>query len=110
MTDFWPAVVEFVNATQVLDQLRTVDLRGLFTNWYFLIPLIVVIGYNLYKQAFTNLVLVGLGFGLWAFTGSPYMQNLVVDGQLDIGKILPVAAVWVVAIAIAVYLLFMRSD
>lgn len=110
MADLWAAIVEFVNATQIPDQFSAVDIRGLFVNPYFLVPLFLVTGYNLYKQAFTNIVLMVLALGLWAFSGSSYMQDLVVNGEMDIGKILPVAAVWVVSIAIAVYLLFMRSD
>ena len=38
------------------------------------------------------------------------MQGLVINGELQIGKILPVAGVWLLAVATAIYLLFMRSD
>lgn len=110
MPEFFGSIIEFINNTNVPDQFREVDAAGLFTNPWFLVPFVCFICYNLYKQALNTLVLTGLGFGLWLFTGSPYMEGMIVKGELQLGKVLPVAAVFVVAIAIAVYFVFMRSD
>jgi len=110
MTEFLGQIVDFLNSTNVPQQLREVDAKGLFTNTWFLVPLIAFICYNLYKQAMNTLVVTGLGFGLWLFSGSRYMDGMVVEGQLQLGKVLPVAGVFIGALAIAVYFLFMRSD
>jgi len=110
MTGFLGQIVDFLNSTNVPQQFREVDPKALFTNVWFLAPFIAFICYNLYKQATNTLVLTGLGFGLWLFSGSSYMEGLVVGNQLQLGKVLPVAGVFIGAIAIAVYFLFMRSD
>ena len=110
MTDFLGKIATFVESTKLQEQVRAVDVHGLFTNPYFLIPFICCIAYLLYKQAFTKLALIGIAIGLWVFSGSSFMQGLIVNGELQLGKILPVAGVWLLAVATAVYLLFMRSD
>jgi len=110
MTEFLGQIADFFNSTNVPQQFREVDVKGLFTNAWFLVPFIAFILYNLYKQSVDTLVLTGLGFGLWLFSGSHYMEGLVVNGYLQLGKVLPVAGVFVGAIAIAIYFLFMRSD
>ena len=110
MTEFLGQIVDFLNSTNVPQQFREVDAKGLFTNTWFLVPFISFICYNLYKQALNTLIMTGLGFGLWLFSGSRYMEGLVVGGQLQLGKVLPVAGVFIGALAIAVYFLFMRSD
>lgn len=110
MAEFVERVINFVEATKVPEQLREVDAAGLFTNWHFLVPFLCFLAYLLYRQAFTKVALIGIAIGLWVFSGSSYMQNLVVNGELQLGKILPVAGVWLLAVATAIYLLFMRSD
>lgn len=103
-------ITDFLDTTRVMEQIRQVDVTGLFTNPYFLVPFCILIGYFLYRQAFTNIALVGIFVGMWAFTDSSMMQNLIVNNELQIGKILPVAGIWLLAVAAAVYLLFMRPD
>ncbi len=110
MADFLTAVVDFINNTQVLDQIREVDVKGLFTNAWFLVPLVALVAYWLYKMAVNNLVILALCIGLWIFSGSPYAQGLVVNGELQPGKILPVAGVGVAALGVLVYIFFIRSD
>ncbi|MFZ5774117.1 MAG: hypothetical protein ACOY3Z_01335 [Thermodesulfobacteriota bacterium] len=110
MGEFLGSVVEFINNTNLPAQISGVDAKALFTNPWFLVPFIAFVCYNLYKQAMDTLALTGLAIGLWLFTGSRYMEGLIVDGVVQIGKILPVAGVFIGAIAVAVYLLFMRGD
>ena len=110
MNEFLGPVVEFISKTNVIQQIQEVDAKGLFSNTWFLVPFIGFICYNLYKQAMDTLAMTGLAIGLWLFTGSQYMEGLVVDGTVQIGKILPVAAVFIGAIAVAIYFLFMRGD
>ncbi len=100
----------FAEATGVPGQVGAVDVHGLFSNPWFLVPFLLVVCYLLYRQAFTDLVVMGIGIGLWVFSGSSYMQGLVTDGQIDIGRILPVAGVWIGGLAVVIYLVFIRSD
>jgi hypothetical protein len=110
MPDIFGPVVDFLNSTHVVEQIREIDAKGLFTNAWFLIPFLSFLGYKLYKQDVNALVLTGIAVGLWLFSGSSYMAGLVVGGHIQIGKILPVAFVFIGAIAVVVYFLFMRSD
>lgn len=110
MGGFFTKIIEFLKATQIPEQIQQVDAGGLFSNWYFLVPFILLIGYQLYKQAFNNIIVIGMVIGLWVFSGSSYVEGLIVNGELQMGKILPVAGVGLVAVAVFIYLTFMRSD
>ncbi len=110
MAEIFGKLLVFIESTGVLDQISSVDAAGLFTNPWFLVPFLLVIFYLLYRQSFTDIAVIGIGIGLWMFSGSSYMEGLMVDGQLDIGKILPVAGVWLAGLAVIIYLVFMRSD
>jgi hypothetical protein len=110
MTEFLDSLVVFINNTNVPQQFSDMDARGLFTNPWFLGPFVAFIFYNLYKQATNALVMTGLAVGLWLFAGSPYMDGLIINGHLQLGKVLPVAGVFIAATGIAIYFLFMRGD
>lgn len=110
MPDFLSRAIEWVHQTQVLEQIQVVDVSGLFHNPYFLAPFICVIIYNLYRQTFTNLIIIGIGLGLWYFSGTPFVRGAVVDGQIQISKIIPLAGVGIGSIAVLIYLLFIRQD
>lgn len=110
MPDFLIRASEWIHQTQVLEQIKSVDVSGLFHNPYFLAPFICLIIYNLYRQTFTNLIIIGVGLGLWYFSGTSYVRGAVVDGEIQIGKILPLAGVGIGGIAVLVYLLFIRQD
>lgn len=104
------AIAEFITNTNIPEQFRQVDAVGLFTNPWFLVPFVGFLGYELYKQSLNTLVITGVAIGLWLFSGSPMTKDLIVDGQLQLGKVLPVAGVGVVALGVIVYFLFMRSE
>lgn len=110
MPHFLVAVSGFVQRTQIPRQIRKVDVRGLFTNLYFLIPFLAVVGHFLYRKAVNSLILLALGVGVWIVSGSPLMHGLVINGVVQVGKILPVMGVGVVVIAVVVYVVFIRSD
>lgn len=110
MTDFFIRAQEWIHQTQVLEQIKGVDASGLFHNPYFLVPLICVVVYNLYRQTFNNLIIVGLAIGFWAFSGTDYVRGAVVDGQIQIGRIIPLAGVGIGGIAVLIYLFFIRQD
>lgn len=110
MSDFIARISEWIQQTQVLEQIKAVAVSGLFHNPYFLVPFICLIVYNLYRQTFTNLIILALILGLWYFSGTSYVQEAVMEGEVQIGKILPVVGVGVAGIAVLVYLLFIRQD
>jgi len=110
MPDFLTRAIEWVHQTQVLEQIKAVDASGLFHNPYFLAPFICLIIYNLYRQTFTNLIIIALGLGLWYFSGTEYVRGAVVEGNIQISKILPIAGVGIGGIGLLVYLLFIRQD
>ncbi len=60
--------------------------------------------------AFTTLAIMGLAIGLWYFSGTDYVSGAVVNGELQIGKVIPTMLVGVGGIATLVYLLFIRQD
>ncbi len=96
--------------THLPEQIKAVDLAGLFTNPWFLVPFIAIIGYLLYKQAFRDLIILGTIMGVWYASGTPYMQTLVVGNELSISKILPVVFGGAAILGFLIYLLFGRSD
>ncbi len=107
---FFNKIIEFINSTQVLQQFREVDAAGLFTNPWFLVPLICLIGYMLYKQDFREIVCVIIGFGLWHISGTEYMANLIVNGEVQLAKVLPVVFGAACILGLIVYMYFGRSD
>lgn len=109
MADIFASIMNFIQATQVVDQVRDVDAKGLFTNAYFLVPLIMLVGYWLYKQAVNSLVILVLCIGLWIFSGSPYAHDLIVNGEMQLDKVLPVTGVGIGVIVVIAYLVFIRD-
>jgi hypothetical protein len=103
-------VGELLQATHLPEQIRDVDVAGLFSNPWFLVPFIGFIGYEVYKKAFRDLIIIGLLMGVWYISGTPYMQTLVVGDQLQVNKVLPLLFGGAVVVGIIIYLLFVRSD
>ncbi len=110
MADFFAQLVEFINSTQIPAQFHQVDVKGLFTNGWFMIPFLGLVSYQLFKQAFNNLILIGIGLAVWVFTGTHYVQQIRVNGEIQMDKVLPVVAVAIVTLGIIVYVYFIRSD
>jgi len=110
MPEFLNSIGNWIHHTQVLDQIKEVDVKGLFKNPYFLVPFISLIIYYLYKQAINNLVIIGLCLGLWYFSGTQYVKDSVVNGEIQIGHILPIVGLGIAGIAVLIYLVFIRQD
>ena len=108
--DFLTKIVDFINSTQVLDQFREVDAVGLFTNPWFLVPFLGLIGYMLYKQDFKEIVVIFIGLLLWHISGTEYMATLVVGDELQLAKVLPVVFGAACLLGIVIYMYFGRSD
>ncbi len=110
MLDLINPVIDFFNQTQIPVQLREVDLQGLFFNPWFMVPVSVLILWWLYTQAISKLAVTALAFGLWLFSGSSYSKNLIINNELQLDKVWPLTMVGVIAIAIIIYLVFVRDD
>jgi hypothetical protein len=108
--DFLTKIVEFIHSTQVLQQFKEVDAVGLFTNPWFLVPLLCLIGYMLYKQDFKEIVVIFLGFGCWHISGTEYMNTLIVNNEVQLAKVLPVVFGAACVLGLIIYMYFGRSD
>ena len=110
MSDFFASIGDFFASTNIPDQLAEVDVSGLFTNPWFMVPFIALIGYMIYKQAISNLILIGVGVAIWVFSGSSYVEGIYVKDQIQVGKLFPIIGFGVAMIALVVYALFFRND
>ena len=106
---FFTNIVTWLQSTNVPTQIKDVDFVGLFTNPWFMVPFVALVGYLIWKQSFNELIIVGIFIALWWVSGTEYMQTLVVDGQVQIKKILPVLAGASAILGFIIYLFFGRS-
>jgi len=102
-------IVDLMASTHIPQQLEDVDAGGLFTNPWFLVPFVAFVGWNVYKQAFKEIILVLIIIGVWYVSGTHYMQTLIVNGELQIGKILPVMFGGAALLGFVIYMYFGRS-
>ena len=107
---FFKSITTFLESTHLPEQIKAVDFSGLFTNPWFLVPFIVLVGYLIYKQAFRDMIILGAIMGAWYASGTPYMQTLVVNGEVQIAKVLPVMFGGAAILGLIIYLLLGRSD
>jgi len=106
---FFAKIGAFLQSTHVPEQVKDVDVAGLFTNPWFLIPFIALVSYLIWKQSFNELIIITLFVVVWWLSGTEYMQTLVVDGELQMKKVLPVLGGASVVLGFIVYLFFGRS-
>jgi hypothetical protein len=100
----------FLSKTHLPEQIKAVDFAGLFSNPWFLVPFILLTGYLLYKKAFRDMIILGAVLAIWWASGTQYMQTLVVNGELQVNKVLPVLFGGAALVGFVIYLLFGRSD
>ena len=110
MGDFFAKIIAWTESTHVREQVANVDLVGLFSNPWFLVPFIFIIVYCLYKQAWKDLIIVASFVFVWWVSGTEYMATLVVGNELQIGKILPVLFGGAALLGFLIYMFFGRSD
>lgn len=96
--------------THLPEQIKDVDFPGLFSNPWFLVPFVLLVGWLLYKKAVRDLIILGAVMGIWYASGTAYMQTLVVGGELQVSKVLPVLFGGAAILGFVIYLLFGRSD
>lgn len=103
-------IVEWFKSTHLDQQIIDVDIVGLFTNPWFMVPFVALMIYLLYKQSFKDIILIGMLIAVWWVSGTEYMATLIVNDELQIEKILPVVFGGAIALGLAIYILFGRSD
>ncbi len=102
-------IAEMAQSTSIPEQIQNVDIVGLFSNPWFMVPFIIWLGYMIYKQAFRDLIIVAIIIALWWVSGTDYMQTLVVGDELQINKILPVLFGGTAILGFIIYMFFGRS-
>lgn len=105
---FFTKIGDILNSTHIPQQVGDVDL-ALFTNPWFIVPFAALMGWWLFKKNFRDIVLVALFIGVWYLSGTEYMQTLIVDGELQIGKILPVMFGGAAVLGFVIYMFFGRN-
>lgn len=101
---------QFIEKTHLPEQIKEVDIAALFANPWFLVPFIALTGYLLYKKAFRDIIIIATIIALWWSSGTQYMQTLVVNGELQVTKVLPVLFGGAAVLGLLIYILFGRSD
>jgi len=97
-------------STHLQQQIKEVDFLGLFSNPWFIVPFGFMVFYMVWKQKWRDLIIIAVFVGVWWVSGTEYMNTLIVDGTLQIDKILPVIFGGAGAMGVVIYLLFGRSD
>ena len=110
MQEYLDKIIEFWDSTNIYQQVTEVDAAGLFTNPWFMVPFVAMILYMIYKQGWKDLIIMSIFIGVWYASGTEYMNSLIVGGELQLEKVLPVAFGGAVLLGLVIYLLFGRSD
>ena len=110
MSEFFAMIMSWVESTYIPDQVKDVDIVGLFSNPWFLVPFIFAVGYLLFKQSWKDLIVIAIFIAVWWVSGTEYMNTLVVGDELQINKILPVLFGGAGILGFVIYMFFGRSD
>ncbi len=110
MGDFFAKILSWIESTHVTEQVADVDVVGLFTNPWFIVPFAAMMIYLLYKQSFVDIIVVSAFVAVWWVSGTDYMSTLVVGDELQIGKILPILFGGGALLGFLIYMIFGRSD
>ncbi len=108
--DYLENIKKWYASTHLQDQITDVDFAGLFTNPWFIIPFGLLVAYMLIKQKWKDLIITAIFVGVWWVSGTDYMNSLLVHGEIQINKILPVIFGGAAVLGFVIYLLFGRSD
>ena len=107
---FYTNVKEWFISTQISEQIKDVDYIGLFSNPWFVVPFAIMVCYMLFKKKWADLIIITIFIGVWWVSGTDYMNSLLVNGEIQISKILPVVFGGAALLGFVIYLLFGRSD
>lgn len=108
--EYFTKLTDWLDSIHIQQQVRDVDVVGLFTNPWFIIPFVILVGYMVFKQSWKDLIIITIFIGIWWVSGTDYMNSLLVNGEIQIDKILPVIFGGAVVLGFVIYLLFGRSD
>ena len=108
--EFFTNLKEWLASSHIAEQIKDVDIIGLFTNPWFIIPFILMFCYMLFKQQWKDLIIITIFIGIWWVSGTNYMDTLLVNGEIQMDKILPVIFGGAVVLGFVIYLFFGRSD
>jgi hypothetical protein len=107
---FFTNLKDWFISTHIQEQIQDVDFVGLFTNPWFIVPFALMVGYMLFKQKWKDIIIIMIFVGVWWVSGTSYMNSLLVDGEIQIEKVLPVVFGGAATLGFVIYLLFGRSD
>lgn len=110
MTELLNNVLDWFESTHLQQQITDVDYIALFSNPWFLVPFGILMAYMVYKQSWKEIAIVLILAAVWWVSGTPYMDSLIVSGEVQINKILPVVFGGAAVLGLVIYLLFGRSD
>ncbi len=102
-------IITWFASTHIQEQITNVDL-ALFSNPWFIIPFGLFMAWMLFKQNFKEIIIIALLIAAWWVSGTSYMSDLVVNGEIQINKVLPVFFGAAVGLGLIIYLLFGRSN
>ena len=103
-------LVTWFDSTHLQEQIKEVDFEGLVANPWFIIPFGALVVYLVYKQKWRDLIILSILIAVWWVSGTQYMNSLIVNGILQIDKIIPVLFGGAGALGVVIYLLFGKSD
>jgi hypothetical protein len=63
-----------------------------------------------FRQKWKDIIIIAILIAVWWVSGTPYMNSLLVNGEIQINKILPVIFGGAAVLGFVVYILFGRSD
>ena len=108
--EFLEDLKEWLVASQIPEQIKDVDIGGLFTNPWFMVPFVVMVCYMLFRQKWKDIIIIAIFVGVWWVSGTNYMDTLLVNGEIQIGKVLPVVFGGAAVLGFVIYLFFGKSD
>ncbi|MBU0673851.1 MAG: hypothetical protein KJ950_04340 [Proteobacteria bacterium] len=103
-------LLEFFKSTNIPQQIKEVDYKGLFTNGWFMIPYLAMICWHIYKKDINFIIVILLFSATWAFFGTPYMREILSHDQLQLGDVFPLLLGAVVVLGIIVYIFVFKSE
>ena len=105
---FLGKIGEVIASTNLPQQINDVDL-ALFSNPWFIVPFVAMIAWWVYKQQFKEIIIALIFIAIWYVSGTQYMATLIVGGELQIGKILPIMFGGAAVLGVIVYMYFGRG-
>jgi hypothetical protein len=101
---------EFILSTNVISQVNRVDYEALFTNPWFMVPFGLFILVLVIWGKWRVVILVAIAVGIWIFSGTEYIAGMVVDGEINLPRLIPFIVAGLFVAIIALFALLGRSD